>query len=106
MIAYNDFLVLPPLRTLTGGELVGMYAVANRRAGYSQELLRDLWPLTRTVAHIVTELRRRARELDDGISEGGQSSVWWAAGTPGRDKEEVFDGDDHEDAEYGEFEAE
>lgn len=85
---------------------MGMYAVANRREGYSQELLGDLWPLTRTVAHIVTELRKRARDLDDGVSEGGQSSVWFAAGTPGREKGDGLYGEDQEDVEYRDFVAE
>ncbi|CAI5473909.1 unnamed protein product [Closterium sp. Yama58-4] len=58
----STFLGVP---LFAGAELVGMFAVANRKEGYEETLLMEIQPMTKTVAQIVGALQERRREREE-----------------------------------------
>ncbi|GJP49297.1 hypothetical protein CLOM_g8524 [Closterium sp. NIES-68] len=58
----STFLGVP---LFAGAELVGMFAVANRKEGYEETLLMEIQPMTKTVAQIVAALQERRREREE-----------------------------------------
>ena len=44
---------------LYGEKLVGMFGIANRKAGYSERILKQLAPITTTISHLIVASRMR-----------------------------------------------
>ncbi|GJP57249.1 hypothetical protein CLOM_g16275 [Closterium sp. NIES-68] len=59
--AINQFMGIP---LYTGTELIGVFAVANRAAGYSEELVKEIEPLTMTIAQMIYAVNERKRRKE------------------------------------------
>ncbi|CAI7918605.1 unnamed protein product [Closterium sp. NIES-53] len=48
----------------TGTELIGIFAVANRAAGYDEQLVKEIEPLTMTIAQMIYAVNERKRRKE------------------------------------------
>ncbi|CAI7782817.1 unnamed protein product, partial [Closterium sp. NIES-53] len=57
----NNFLGVPLFH---GSELIGAWAVSNRKGGYEESMLGELQPVTKTVAQIVAGIQGRKKAAE------------------------------------------